>query len=251
MSEIKNLTKEQRVLLDSMKTFRTLDKGSQDRLRAKIDKERKSSKAFEEAFGMSLGTALQGSKETPKGGKLAILKDVITHPINAMKGEVGRAIVKARNKETEILKHPHPILQKIAEPVDLDKISQDELSKIARQMGGALRSVKHGDRLGIAAPQIGISKRIFVCLGAFCINPKFTPPKVGDMVDMIEGCYSLEEGKTYSTKRHKYGWVEFHSIGGELRKFIIKGTEAIVFQHELDHLDGKCCCDIGEEIIKE
>lgn len=244
------LNQRQLGMLDMMPRFPTLDKGSQDRLRKQIDQERKDSPDFDEAFGTSLSSIATSPRMAGKATMMEAFKDVVTHPIRAVKGEIGRAVIKKRNQTPEILVHPHPILSKQAERVG-EETSQKELQDIARALGAALRSVDHGDRLGMAAPQIGISKAIFVCQGAFCINPSFTPPKVGDMVKVTEGCYSVGDGKLYTTQRHKYGWAKWTKIDGTEVSYKLKGLDAIVFQHELDHLNGKCCCDTGVEYIPE
>lgn len=238
------LTEYDQHLLSKLRIFPTLDKGSQDRFRKAIDARRKESPAFEEAFGGALAGVASAPRRAGVNTILRNFAEVITHPVREVKGMVGGALLKRRNKAPEILMHPHPTLLKVAEDWDARE-DKEELMKIVRQLGAALRGVTHGDRLGMAAPQIGISKRIFVCQGAVCINPSFHPPKVGEMIEVLEGCYSIPEKQIYKTKRHKYGWAKWWSVDGKFREFKLKGLDAIVFQHELDHLDGKCCCDIG------
>jgi len=51
-----------------------------------------------------------------------------------------------------------------------------------------------------------------------------------------------------NSSRAKYGWATFYTIDGEQKKYKIKNIQAIVYQHEIDHLDGKCCNDIGEKV---
>lgn len=242
------LSLNERHTLERMKILPSLDLQSQKRLRQTVDNMRKNSKVFEEAFAISLSSIATGKESNPKTSIFNTVKEIVTHPIRAVKGEIGRAVVKKRNETPEILVYPNPILTQVAEKVK--DMSEKELSEIARKLGAALRSVNYGDRLGMAAPQIGISKRIFVCQGAFCINPTFHPPKIGEIIEMVEACYSVPN-KTFRTNRHKYGWAKWTSIDGTKKEFKLKGLDAVVFQHELDHLDGKCCCDVGEEIIKE
>ena len=146
-------------------------------------------------------------------------------------------------KDVEILEHPHPILSRRAEEIDFNKTSRKELVKIVRKMGAALSGVAYGHRLGIAAPQIGISKRIMVVQGVVMINPTWQPSKAPPN-QAVEGCYSVPY-KTYEVPRAPYGWAEWYSIDGELRKFKLRELNAIIYQHELDHLDGLCCADVG------
>lgn len=246
-------------LLGRLRMFPKLDKSSQDRLRKEVDARRKESPSFEKAFG----GALSGQSEAPKRSRgesflrtLGDVADAVLHPVTAVKGKVGETLLKRRNKAPEILVHPHPILSTRAEEWDF-KDDQEELITIVRELGAALRGVKYGDRLGMAAPQIGISKRVFVCQGAVCVNPSFELPKHGvEMEEILEGCYSLPDKQIWKTKRAKRIFAKWYSVDGIQREFKLKGTDAIVFQHELDHLDGKCACDIGvlytpEEHLKQ
>lgn len=152
-------------------------------------------------------------------------------------------LAAVRNKPPKILAYPDERLKRVSAEVDFSKETKEELTEIVRQMGLALRSVGWGQRLGIAAPQIGINKRIMVVQGAVMINPTWTPSKAPGE-DMIEGCYSVP-GKLYRVPRAKYGWAKWRSIEGQEREFKLNGKDAIIFQHELDHLDGKCCPDVG------
>ena len=240
------LTERDQYLLSKLRIFPHLDKGSQDRIRKEIDERRKESPDFDEAFGGALsGGVDQLKKEGDSIFKTMV--DVVLHPVSAVKGKVGEVLLKRRNEAPEILIHPNPILSQVADPWDFaEDDSKRKLIAIVRQLGGALRGVNYGDRLGIAAPQIGIPKRIFVCQGAVCVNPTMEVPKVGEMIDVLESCYSLPGKQIWKTKRHKYIWATWYSIEGQKRSFKLKGLDAIVFQHELSHLDGQCCCDLGE-----
>lgn len=241
-----NLTASDRALLNMMPKLPSLDKGSQNRLRAKIDARRKESKDFEQAFGMSLQSALGAPRKPQNESIFGSVADVILHPITAVKGKVASSLLKRRNKAPAILIMPDPVLQARADEWDFEKDSKEELIEIVRKMGAALRGTTYGDKLGIAAPQIGISRRIMVCQGAVCVNPTWQPPTHAVKDESIEGCYSVP-GKLYKVPRDKYGWAKWLSVDGIEREFKLKGMDAVVYQHELDHLDGKCCCDTGVE----
>jgi peptide deformylase len=113
-----------------------------------------------------------------------------------------------------------------------------------QRMVVTLSSQKWGAKLGIAAPQVGINKRVIISLGRVMINPEWQPSKAPPET-ITEGCYSVGK-KTFRVSRAKYGWAKWQTINGEWREEKIKGLPAVVFQHELDHLDGKCCIDTGE-----
>lgn len=244
------LSPEERQTLDRMKSFEQLDKGSQNRLRAKINQMRKVNPDFEEAFEISLSSALIHAKQPRKESLLGSVAEIVTHPITALKGKVASTMLKKRNTSPGIRIYPDPVLKQVAEPWDFEKGDKKELIEIVRKLGATLRDVSYGQKLGMAAPQIGISKRVFVCQGAVCVNPEWQVPSHDVKEETLEGCYSVPE-KRYITKRSKYGWASWYSVDGTRREFKLKGLDAIVFQHELDHLDGKCCIDIGVEVKDE
>lgn len=145
----------------------------------------------------------------------------------------------------EILIHPHPILKQVAEPIDFEKTTPQEIVDIIEKMAETLSNQKYGQKLGLAAPQIGISKRIIIVGTLVMINPSFVPSF--QTIQMLESCYSVPE-KIFKVTRYKYGWVHYQDRGGIHHSFKIAGTEARVFLHELSHLDGFCCNELGDEI---
>lgn len=243
------LTDSDQRLLNQVRLLPKMDRGSQIRVRAKIDARRRESKEFDEAFGNLLSGYSEPVKRSRGESFLRTLKDVgdaMLHPVTAVKGKVGETLLKRRNKAPEILVHPHPTLSTRAEEWDFENGDKEELLTIVRELGAALRGVNYGDRLGMAAPQIGISKRVFVCQGAVCVNPSFELPKSGgEYEEVLEGCYSLPDKQIWKTSRAKRIFAKWKSVDGIEREYKLKGTDAVVFQHELDHLDGKCACDIG------
>ena len=243
------LTDYEKSQFERFKSFMKLDKSSQDRLRTEINETRNSSPSFRDAFDSGLGS-LVGAREVVKAEPLlGSLGDVLSHPIEAAKGKIGEVLLKHRNKASEIRVYPDPVLKEVARAWNFEEDKREDLIEIVRKLGASLKNVHYGDKLGMAAPQIGISRRVFICQGAVCVNPTWTPPSAGLLEEVTEGCYSVPN-KLYKTKRNKYGWASWYSVEGEKRSFKLKGLDAIVFQHELDHLDGKCCCDIGVEIVQ-
>lgn len=95
--------------------------------------------------------------------------------------------------------------------------------------------------LGLAAPQVGFSLQVFVMklkngeIKEF-INPKFTAHchdvKIGD-----EGCLSFPN-IMLQVERSTECYVSYQDITGERREAVLEGLEAIIFQHEYDHLQG-------------
>lgn len=145
-----------------------------------------------------------------------------------------------------ILTYPNKKLRRVAKPVDFNKTNLKKRTAIVQKLGMTLANQQWGDRLGIAAPQIGINLRVMVVRGNVMFNPSWQPTKAPN-VDGEEGCYSVPK-KVFKVSRAKYGWAEWTNINGEPMRGKLNGIPSIVFQHELDHLDGKCLGDYGEEI---
>jgi len=94
--------------------------------------------------------------------------------------------------------------------------------------------------VGLAAPQVGIKKRIFI-MGNFiklvaCINPKIV--SLSDERDNdLEGCLSFPD-LFMKVKRPTTAVVQYYTVSGELVERELTGFECRVFLHEYDHLIG-------------
>lgn len=146
----------------------------------------------------------------------------------------------------KVLIHPDSRLKKIAEPVDFEKTSREERVAIVRKLGATLAQQGYGMKLGIAAPQIGINLRVIIVRGNVMFNPEWRPSEAPTN-QITEGCYSVP-GKLFKVDRAPYGWAKWLNIDGKPFEDKLNRLPAIVFQHELGHLNGVCCADIGEEI---
>jgi len=139
-----------------------------------------------------------------------------------------------------ILQDPHDALHARCEPVTFP-----EAKRIAKTLRDAYQEVskKAKDTLvvGLAAPQIGIPKRMFAMYGIVFINPSFTAhgPK---LVDSAEGCLSLPD--TYHPKRYDTILATWTDEARRLRRELLEGRDAVVFQHEFDHLEGRLCNEL-------
>ncbi|MBF0523001.1 MAG: peptide deformylase [Candidatus Omnitrophica bacterium] len=107
--------------------------------------------------------------------------------------------------------------------------------------------------VGLAAPQVGVNKRIFVIdIGEgplIIINPKLLSKKGSQCLD--EGCLSVP-GVTINIKRPEKVFTQFLDQNNKQVKRWLEGLMARAFLHELDHLDGKLIIDYGtaEELTK-
>lgn len=160
----------------------------------------------------------------------------------------------------EIITDPNPILREPAEPVvDFDMSLQQLIDNMVETM-------REGNGVGLAAPQVGISKQIIVCeldnniqgesikkespyqpfpLTAIC-NPKITEYSK-EKCKMVEGCLSFP-GYELVVKRPKTITIEGQDRYGE--KIVINADKlyARVMQHEFDHLNSTLLIDHLEEI---
>jgi peptide deformylase len=94
--------------------------------------------------------------------------------------------------------------------------------------------------VGLAAPQLGIKKRIFI-MGNFiklvaCINPKIVSLS-DERENDLEGCLSFPD-LFMKVKRPTSAMVQYNTISGELVERELTGFECRVFLHEYDHLLG-------------
>lgn len=146
-------------------------------------------------------------------------------------------------------------LRLVAEEVKPSEFGTKKLKNMIKAMQEAL--AKEQDGVALAAPQIGISKRIFVVAPLsyeekakwkplVFINPKIT--KVSKKVkEQHEGCLSVRwiYGKT---NRHTAATVEAYDENGNKFSFGGTGLLAHIFQHEVDHLDGILFIDHGYDL---
>lgn len=171
-------------------------------------------------------------------------------------------------KMSSLVKESDPILKKQAEPVQLP-LSEEDLETLRAMAIFLMESqTKEKDEdgtpyrkaVGIAAPQIGISKQMFVTAIVDDENDLFVNAYVNPLIEMVkpemvkltsgEGCLSVqsvENGQVarYYTIRHTSYMVDLKT--GEVSRKVkgrLEGYEAIVFQHEYDHLAGMLFTDL-------
>jgi len=133
----------------------------------------------------------------------------------------------------EIKKYPDPILRKKAREVKEIREEERELIKNMIETMYAQRGV------GLAAPQVGVSKRIIVVdVGEgprVFINPKIIKKRGKELSE--EGCLSVP-GVFLKIKRWKEIEVEALDENGEKVKLKAQGLFARALQQEIDHLNG-------------
>lgn len=106
------------------------------------------------------------------------------------------------------------------------------------------------DGMGLAAPQVGINRRVFIMWYNekmyVCINPRIEKANKGTEVD-TEGCLSYP-GQKYAVEREAEIHVSYQDLRGRRIKKKMKGLLARCFQHELDHLNGIVMLDRGRKV---
>ena len=125
------------------------------------------------------------------------------------------------------------VLSKKCKPVDK---FDDRLAELIDDLNETLA---HHDGYGLAAPQVGVLKRVVVISyedkTLELVNPVIVKT-AGSSID-DEGCLSVEEERGL-VKRPDYVKVEFFDRAGKKQVAEANGYFARVFFHELDHLDG-------------
>jgi len=148
------------------------------------------------------------------------------------------AVRKTAPKLHEVIKYPDPILMKKGEPVTE---FTPELAQFVEEM---FDSMYAAEGIGLAAPQISISKQITVIDVSFkekpedklvLINPEVIDRR-GKQVEE-EGCLSLPE---IHEKVQRDAWVKVRAQNVKGEFFEVEGTELLAraILHEIDHLHG-------------
>jgi peptide deformylase len=155
-------------------------------------------------------------------------------------------------EKLSIVTYPDPVLSTVATPVteftpDLEQLVKDMLF-----------TMYHAPGIGLAAPQVGVGKRLFVLdvdydrevitnsagddevrMSNFrplvLINPIITG--TSGTTTYEEGCLSVP-GVYEEVKRHKAIHVKYQNLKGETLELEADDMLAICIQHENDHLDG-------------
>jgi peptide deformylase len=108
-----------------------------------------------------------------------------------------------------------------------------------------LKTMTELGAVGLAAPQLGVSKQIFVLNdGTVCINPVVVGHS-GKITSHAEGCLSVN-GQRYDVKRTREVIIKYFDRGGKLQTLKPRSKLSnVAVQHEMDHLNGKLICDRG------
>lgn len=140
----------------------------------------------------------------------------------------------------EILKYPDPRLAEKSAPV---KAINSEIRELAKNM---LETMYEAEGVGLAAPQVGRQLRMLVMDPGWRDGPKnprvVINPELEFLGDPVisegEGCLSVPLGFRADVPRASHVRLSGLDLEGNQLDEILDGIEAIVIQHETDHLDG-------------
>lgn len=180
------------------------------------------------------------------------------------------SMIETRMKK--IVQKDAKVLRQTAKPVAKKDLGSAKLAKLLSDMSAALKTEEHG--VALAAPQIGVSSRIFIVSGKVLVreakdegepleeSPEdivFINPEIirasRKKSDLHEGCLSVRgtDGKsTYGhVKRHAKVSVRALDEDGNTFTYHGAGLMAQIFQHEIDHLNGILFIDKAERLDEE
>lgn len=158
----------------------------------------------------------------------------------------------------KLVKQNHPALHSIAEEVTKEEIANGDITKIIKGLRSAIKTYDADGyvAVAIAAPQIGIAKRIFLIEdqsdepsrlpSLVAINPKIIKTSK-KFHDLSEGCLSVPENYGI-VRRHTNVTLRAQDENGDWYERGAGGLLAQIIQHECDHLDGTLFIDRAETV---
>ena len=149
--------------------------------------------------------------------------------------------------------------RKEVEGVECDEITEEEAAEYIPIAQAMIEFTINNGGMGLSAPQVGINKRLIVWMGkdnTFHIgfNPTFFK-KEKKFINTVEGCLSYPDEEYFIEKRHKYIQAVYYAVSqtGKLIKVAraMRPDESIVYQHEVDHINGITIAMRGKKIATE
>lgn len=155
----------------------------------------------------------------------------------------------------DIILEGHPVLEQVADEVTLppsqeDKVTLEKMLQFIKNSQDEEIAEKYNLRagVGLAAPQLGISKRMFAVhfedlQGKAYSDGYFNPKIISHSVEKTflangEGCLSVNREVPGYVARYARVTISATNLAGQQVKLRLRGYAAVVFQHELDHLNG-------------
>jgi len=149
----------------------------------------------------------------------------------------------------EIVQDGHPTLRRVAKKVDMKELDDPLFQQLIDDM---FETMYAAPGVGLAAPQVNVSKRLFVVdvhddihEPAVVINPKIVLAE--DEEEMSEGCLSVV-GMVGDIVRFKKVAVTGLDRNGDKIRIEGEGLLAQCLQHEIDHLNGVLYVDKAKNV---
>lgn len=155
----------------------------------------------------------------------------------------------------DIVREGHPSLREVAKEVEIPETEQEH--KLLEDMLEFLKNsqdekiaLEYGLRpgVGLAAPQLGVSKRMIAIhfedlkgkwYSYGLLNPKIVSHSVENAyLTSGEGCLSVDRSVEGYVPRHARITLKATDLDGNEIKLRLRDYPAIVFQHEIDHVNG-------------
>lgn len=137
--------------------------------------------------------------------------------------------------------YPDPILKKMS--VEVEKFLEIPNNLIQSMID----IMEYNNGIGIAAPQVGVSKRVFLMKTPNMPKIKvFINPKIwlfSGIQESIEGCLSLPSIEVKKMRPQKIE-IDFLNENGNKQSEVFEGLEAACVSHEIDHLNGRLIIDV-------
>jgi peptide deformylase len=169
----------------------------------------------------------------------------------AVKDGAAKDRPKALHKIHEVVKYPHPVLARVGEPVS---VFDADLKKLVAEM---FESMYAAQGIGLAAPQIALSRRIAVIDTSFEKNPEDKIVLINPEVVEREGKQTEDEGclslPDIREKVQRAAWVKVRAQDADGVWFEVEGEELLAraLLHEIDHLDGVLFIDRISRLKRE
>lgn len=141
----------------------------------------------------------------------------------------------------KIFEYPHPVLKQKSE-----KVSKID-AELHRLLDDMLETMYAAAGVGLAAPQVGVLKRVVVIdishedegekrSPLYFVNPEIIWHSEEENCQ-FEGCLSLPD-QSAEVNRFKQVRVHYQDYDGKEKEISADGLLAVALQHEIDHLDG-------------
>ena len=179
---------------------------------------------------------------------------ILTHPKPFTKEQ--RTIIRQSDSVMYVTVWPEDSVVLRTPCADLTpvELKSKDLQTLMAKMLATVRAPQH-DGVGIAAPQVGISKRI-ICLQRFdkdggpfeCYLNAHIDSLFGEIGKGPEGCLSVPPMRGLVPRYTSVIVSYVHPETLESRRDTVTGYTAVIFQHECDHLDGRLYTDIADTV---